>query len=139
MHTVHHNTCLLARCMLLNAPIRCIKWVEVDNLWLKEKEEQKQQQTTTLTLEGFRSWLKSTHADDAVHGDLTLRIIDNLCEDETQVSLKHVLQNGSCMCSMELFGIYIKFPRGGNGNLSTFWLSYMDMIEILLAIIRASR
>ena len=25
---------------------------------------------------------------------------------------------------MELFGVYIKFLRGGNGNLSTFWLSY---------------
>ena len=67
-----------------------------------------------------------------------MRIIDNLCEDETQVSLKQVLQKGLCLCSMDLFGVYIKFPRGENGNLSTFWLSYMDMIEILLAIIRAS-
>ena len=71
--------------------------------------------------------------------DYTLRIIDNLCEDETQVSLKQVLQKGSCMCSMDLFGVYIKFARGGNGNLSTCWLSYMDMIETLLAFIRASK
>ena len=26
-----------------------------------------------------------------------------------------------------------------NGNLSTFWLSYMDMVEIFLGLIRASR
>ena len=40
---------------------------------------------------------------------------------------------------MELFGVYIKFLRCGSGNLSTFWMSYMDMIEILLGLIRASR
>ena len=40
---------------------------------------------------------------------------------------------------MELFGVYIEFLRGGNGNLSTFWLSYMDMTDILLGLIRASR
>ena len=32
------------------------------------------------------------------------------------------------MCSMALFEFYIKFPIGGHDNLSTFWLSYMDMI-----------
>ena len=40
---------------------------------------------------------------------------------------------------MELFGAYFKFLRGGNGNLSTFWLSYMDMTGILLCLIRTSR
>ena len=40
---------------------------------------------------------------------------------------------------MELFGVYIKFLRGGNGNLSTLWLSYMDMTDILLGLIRASK
>ena len=55
--------------------------------------------------------------------DETLRIIDNLGEDVRQASLKQVLENGSCTCIMELFGVYIKFVRGGNGNLWTFWLS----------------
>ena len=30
----------------------CIKWVEVDNFWLKEKEEQKQQTTTSTRVSG---------------------------------------------------------------------------------------
>ena len=88
---------------------------------------------------GFRSWLEATHADDVVHMDETLRIIDNLCEDVTQESLKQIHENCSCTCIMELFGVYIKLLRGGNGNLSTFWLSYMDMTDILLGLIRASR
>ena len=33
---------------------------------------------------GFRSWLEATHADDVVHMDEHLRIIDNLFEDVTQ-------------------------------------------------------
>ena len=57
----------------------------------------------------------------------------------SRTSLKQVLDSSSCTCTMELFGVYIEFLRGGNGNLSTFWLSYMDMVEILLGLIRASR
>ena len=34
----------------------CSKWVEVDNFWLKEKEEQKQQKTTTLTRVSGHGW-----------------------------------------------------------------------------------
>ena len=94
---------------------------------------------TRLAWKGFRSWLEATHADDVVHMDETLRIIDNLCEDVSQASLKQFINNSSCTCIMELFGVYIEFLRCGNGNLSTFWLSYMDMVEILLGFIRASR
>ena len=55
--------------------------------------------------------------------DESLRIIDNICEDVRQASLKQVLEKDSCTSIMDLFGVYIKFVRGGNGNLSTFWLS----------------
>ena len=57
---------------------------------------------------GFRSWLEATRADDVVHMDENLRIIDNLFEDVTQESLKQIHENGSCtytviICIMELF------------------------------------
>ena len=72
----------------------CIKWVEVDYFWLKEKEEQKQQQTTTSTMVSGHGWKPGMPMIDADHVDETLGIIDNLCADETQASLKQVLQNG---------------------------------------------
>ena len=56
--------------------------------------------------------------------------IDNLCEHVSAVS---------CTRIMELFGVYIKFLRCGSGNLSTFWMLYMDTIDIVLGLIRASR
>ncbi len=85
---------------------------------------------------GSHSCLEATHADDVVHMDETFRIIDNLYENITQASQNQVLENGSYnTCIMEVFGVYIKFLRGGNGNLSTFWLSSIDMIEILLELV----
>ena len=62
--------------------------------------------------------------------DDIFRIIDTLFEDVSPVS---------CTCIMELFGVYIKFLSCGSGNLSTFWMSYMDTMEILLGLIRVSR
>ena len=94
---------------------------------------------TRMAWTGFRIRLEATHADDVGHMDETLRIIDNLCEDVSQASLKQVLDNSSCTCIMELFGVYIEFLRGGNGNISTIWLSYMDIVDIFLGLIRASR
>ena len=69
----------------------------------------------------------------------TVNEVLNQSPGVSQASLKQVLDNSSCTCTMKLFGVYIEFLRGGNGNLSTFWLSYMDMVEILLRLIRASR
>ena len=58
--------------------------------------------------------------------DEIVRIIDNLCEDVSPVS-----------CTCRLFGVYIKFLKCGSGNLSTCWMSYMDMI--LLGLIGTYR
>lgn len=74
-----------------------------------------------------------------VHVDETLKTISNLCKDVSQASLKQVLQNRSCAHIIYLFEVYLEFLRVGNGSLSTFWLSYLDIVEILLGLLRASR
>lgn len=40
---------------------------------------------------------------------------------------------------VKLFDKYMEFLRHENGKLSEFWLSYLDMVEILLRLMRASR
>jgi len=40
---------------------------------------------------------------------------------------------------MQVFGVYLEFLRHGNGDLSSLWMSYIDMVDILLGLIRASR
>ena len=91
---------------------------------------------TRMAWKGFRSWLEATHADDVVHMDDTLRIIDNLCEDVSQASLKQVIDNSSCTCIMELFGVYIEFLRCGFGYLSAYVLWYKEPIAVCKINIR---
>ena len=92
-----------------------------------------------LAWKGFFSWLQANHTDDMVHVDETLKTISNLCKYVSQASLKRVFQNMSCARIMHLFEVYLEFLQVGNGSLSTFWLSYLDMVEILLGLLRASR
>ena len=39
----------------------------------------------------------------------------------------------------ELLSKYLQHLRNGNGTLSTFWMSYIDIVEVLFNMIRASR
>ena len=131
---MQHDTVVIAR----------KRWYCITMGWsrlLLVKRKRRIKTTKTNNNMGFRSWLESTHADDVVHNGWNF-------EDHWQplwrrnARTKQIHENGSCTftgCVMELFGVYIKFLRGGNGNLSTFWLSYMDMTDILLGLIRSSR
>ena len=44
-----------------------------------------------------------------------------------------------CDMNEENFEELLDFLRNENGALSKFWMSFMDMVDILLNIIRASR
>lgn len=37
-----------------------------------------------------------------------------------------------------LFNLYTHHLRHGNGKLSKFWMSYVDMVQVLLGLIRGS-
>jgi len=91
-----------------------------------------------LAWRGFHSWLQDNYSNDVDHMDETMKVISNLCEDVSQASLEQVIQNRLCARIMNLFEVYLDFLRVGNGNLSHFWLSYLDMVEILVGFVRAS-
>ena len=92
-----------------------------------------------LAWKGFRSWLELHYTTDIIHMDETFRIIDKFRNNISQTSLNYVLKNDSCARIMKLFRLYLQFLRHENEELSSFWISYIDMIKILLNIIRASR
>ncbi len=91
-----------------------------------------------LIWKGFLLWLNDTHPNDIEHMDETVRIIDSLAE-LSQESFQLVLENKSFVRIMDLLDVYQEVLRVGNGCLSKFWMSYIDMVEILLGLIRASR
>ena len=88
---------------------------------------------------GFTSWIQDNHSGEVVHLEETLRSIRNLSDNVCQSSFSAVLENASCTHINKLFQTYLNFLRDGNGRLSKFWMSYIEMVEILLGLIRASR
>ena len=81
-----------------------------------------------LAWEGFLPWLEATHSSDVIHVDATLQTIRTFSDDVCHRSCQQVLDTKSCVRVMQLFGIYLSFLRDGNGNLSTFWMSYVDVL-----------
>ena len=72
--------------------------------------------------------MTTTHPSDLLQLDAAFQITGDLCRDES--SLNQVLMNKACT----LIKDYLQFLRSGHG-LSAFWLTYLDMVEILLALI----
>ena len=60
---------------------------------------------------------------------------DDICERQFQ---KH-MTSASSVGFVKLFDKYLEFLRNENGKQSKFWLSHLDMVEILLGLLRASR
>ena len=52
-----------------------------------------------------------------------------------QTSFREVLENSSCTCIKELFQAYSNSIRDGNESLKTFWMSYVDMVEIMQGLL----
>ena len=63
------------------------------------------------------------------------QLIDSKCELEFKdIMRSHLFQEVS-----QLFLSYSHHLRHSNGKLSKFWMLYVDMIEVLLGLIRATR
>lgn len=92
-----------------------------------------------LAWNGFLAWLEDNHPTSRGYLEETQKSILTLREEVSEDALKEVLESSPCTRIMELFEVYCEFLRNGNGSLSAFWMSYLDMVEILLGLIRASR
>ena len=92
-----------------------------------------------LVWKGFIPWLHENHEDskdvvNAVFNDLK-KSQDEACGEEFEKQMASPL-----LTQFEtLFVLYMGFLRVSNGKLSEFWISYLDMTEILLGLLRASR
>lgn len=91
-----------------------------------------------LAWKGFLLWLNDKHPTEVRNLEEALRGIGSFHDDVCQVSLTELLENASFTITMELFQVYLDSLRSQHG-LSAFWMSYLDMTEILLGLIRASR
>lgn len=92
-----------------------------------------------LAWKGFLQWLASNHSDYMVHLEETLRATSSLCEDVCQAAVREMMDSQCCDEIFKMFEVYLDYLRKENGPLSAFWMSYVDMVEVMLGLIRASR
>ena len=91
-----------------------------------------------LAWQQFLPWVKTNHPEEAQHVEWASQNISIFHSNISEKSFQEILQNRSCVRTFQLFQNYLESLRSQE-SLSSFWVSYIDMIEILLNLIRASR
>ncbi len=89
-------------------------------------------------MDGVRSWLETTHVDDMVHLDKVLEVIDSVAKAISHTDFEQIPNNSSCTQILDLFGEYTELLRLRSG-IAAFWVTFLDMVEVLLGLIRLSR
>ena len=65
--------------------------------------------------------------------------LKELCQNLDQDSFTELINCTQFTEMSELFNSYLNFLRNDNGSLSAFWMTYIDTVEIMLNLLRASR
>ena len=88
---------------------------------------------------GFYPWLEENDLTGLPKLRETITLIEELHGDTSQDMLDEVLKHPSCKYILQKFNNYLDHLRFSNGSLSKYWMSYIDMVDILFGLIRASR
>lgn len=92
-----------------------------------------------LAWRGFSGWLEEYHPDDLKQVEEALNSVKILHADVCETTLNDTLMNTSVSTTINRFTEYLDHLRIHQGKLASFWMSFLDMVEILLGMIRASR
>ncbi len=68
-----------------------------------------------------------------------LKRIEDLHGDISGEKLQNLLVDSSCQEILASFTQFLNWLRKESGHLASFWMSYVDMVDILLGRVRASR
>lgn len=92
-----------------------------------------------LTWMGFMSWTEEHHEEKKPLVDGFFKGLKALCDNTFEQEFKDTMASPRFEEVSQLFCSYTHYLRHGNGKLSKFWMSYVDMVEILLGLLRGSR
>ena len=85
----------------------------------------------------WKGFLEFSHEGPALWDDTRL-LLEKLHEKPNQESLDELLHNPSCDQLLQHFFVYLDNLRSNAGQLAQFWMSHVDMIQLLLNLVRAS-
>ena len=88
---------------------------------------------------GFQPWVDERYPIDMDHIRRALDEVANLGNDLTKDNHDRVIESQPFKCLNERFEEYVDHLRKTNGPLSAFWMSYIEMVELTLHMVRASR
>ena len=91
-----------------------------------------------LAWKGFQSWIekfaeKNLSVQQFFHGLIPL--YNDFCQQEFDAVMKSQPYSEFIV----LYDKYLDYLRNSNEKLSSFWISYLDIVEIHLNLLRASR
>ena len=85
----------------------------------------------------FYQWLDKDREEFSQ--DEVIRSIRCLCDSCNQTNADSMLHSDDFQILFALYGKFLKDCRTSNGPVSAFWLSYIDIILLLLRFIRSTR
>ena len=91
-----------------------------------------------FALKGFLHWLELKHAGEVHHFNKVMKSIASLKDGVSQAVFQELLECESCINILQLYQTYLHSVRNQH-DLSAFWMSYLDLAEIMLELLRASK
>jgi hypothetical protein len=95
-----------------------------------------------LIWESFVRWLENLGENDNMDTVTQALLVTgtlNIQDDVDEITFQAVLNDPRVRQSYSLFQTFCDILRSRNGTLSQFWMSYIDLVSLLLNLIRASR
>ena len=93
-----------------------------------------------LAWEEFVIWLEDEYQEKSAMMKTFLDQVNSIVDDLNQQSLNNLLQSPILAELVTLWRDFLEHLRHNNGELSAFWMSYIDMVEdVILGLLRASR
>ena len=90
-----------------------------------------------LAWKGFQSWIEKFPEENLSVQQFFNGLIP-LYNDLWQREFEAVMKSQPYSEFIVLYDKYLDYLRNSNGKLSSFWMSYLDIVEIRLNLLRAS-
>ena len=87
----------------------------------------------------FQRWIEEHYKDKTPRVDELMKGLKQLNDSTCKLEFKDFMRSPLFQEVLQLFLSYSHHLRHSNGKLSKFWMSYVDMMEVLLGLIRATR
>ena len=84
-------------------------------------------------------WMETNHPDGGQLLDESMKIVTALQDETNPETFSVTVSNEAFVNIVNLFDKYLKYLRVDNGSMSAFWVSYIELVELLLNLLRASR